>query len=307
MIKISEIFGPAGYYNFNKGIGSDLEPEFIERWGVTQGEGIFVGVRSVFIRTFSCSLTCPSFGLDHGQKTDEPQTIAKSLHLYTNIGELPAAKYGCDSYFSVYPQFKNMSPKLDVKEIAEMALKTAGGTFFDNPASPIHLILTGGEPMMPGWQKQFNALIDAIQELDPNQGRLQVTVETNGTQMLIDPNLMPSVDLTWSVSPKLTVSGHTYEEAIKPEVVDSYLDRSRNLYLKYVVQSMADFDEVDEVTKMFEEACGSRLKVFIMAEGGTESEYTKHSTVELVGEAVKRGYNISPRLQVMIGANVTGW
>lgn len=307
MIKVSEVFGPAGYWNFNKGIGSDLEPEFVRRFGVTQGEGKFLGIRSVFIRTFGCSLTCPSFGLEHGQRTEEPMDIAKSIHLYANISELPAAKYGCDSYFSVYPQFKNLSPKLDVDALAEMTIQAAGGTFFDNPASPIHLILTGGEPMMIGWQKQYGELIQAIRRRDPNPGVMNVTIETNGTYRLASNSFLSDVNLTWSVSPKLTASGHTHSEAIHPEVVATYFHRSSDLYLKYVVQSVNDFDEVDEVTKQFEEACGSRLQVFIMPEGATVEEYNKHSTVELVAEAVKRGYNITPRLQVLIGANLNGW
>jgi organic radical activating enzyme len=310
-IKISEIFGPAGYWNYNVTEGG-FDNQFVERWGVTQGEGQYVGIRSVFLRTFGCNLRCPSFGLDHGEKTTEPAEFAKNIHLYNNISETPAAQYGCDSYFSVYPEFKSLSPSINTQEIAAMILKASGGSLLDNYASPIHLILTGGEPMLPGWQKTYQELIDHIYRLDPGSGIMKVTVETNGTQPLIkdfrEGNLfLPDVDLTWSISPKLSVSGHTAEEAICPEVIASYLEQSNDLYLKFVVVSPADFDEVDRTVKSIEEACGTRLKVYIMPEGGTVGEYQKHSTLDLVGEAVKRGYNITPRLQVMIGANVTGW
>lgn len=310
-IKVSEIFGPAGFWNFNV-TESGHDNEFVERWGVTQGEGQYVGIRSVFLRTFGCNLRCPSFGLDHGQVTNEPYEFAKNIHMYKNISETPAAQYGCDSYFSVYPEFKSLSPSLKVEDVAAMILKACGGSMLDNSASPIHLILTGGEPMLPGWQKAYRDLIDQLYRQDPGHGVIKVTVETNGTQPLLKQFtqgelFLPDVDLTWSVSPKLTVSGHTAEEAICPEVIASYLEQSNDLYLKFVVVSPSDFDEVDATVKRIESACGSRLKVYIMPEGGTVDEYQKHSTLDLVGEAVKRGYNITPRLQVMIGANVTGW
>lgn len=310
-IKISEIFGPAGYWNFNV-VDSGFDPEFVERWGVTQGEGQFVGIRSVFLRTFGCNLRCPSFGLDHGQTTNEPYEFAKNIQLYKNISETPAAQYGCDSYFSVYPEFKSLSPTHNTEQIAQMILRASGGSMLDNTASPIHLILTGGEPMLPGWQKSYPDLIDQLYRQDPGHGVMRVTVETNGTQPLLKQYtqgniFLSDVDLTWSVSPKLTVSGHTAEEAICPDVIASYLEHSNDLYLKFVVVSPADFDEVDRTVKSIEAACNTRLKVYIMPEGGTVGEYQKHSTLELVGEAVKRGYNITPRLQVMIGANVTGW
>ena len=307
-IKVSEIFGPAGFWNYNVQADGSHAPEFIERWGVTQGEGQFVGVRSVFLRTFGCNLRCPSFGLDHGQKTDEPYEFAKNIHLYKNISETPPAQYGCDSYFSVYPEFKSLSPTLNVATIASMILKACGGTMNDNPTSPIHLILTGGEPMLFGWQRAYNDLIQEIQAQDPNPGTINVTIETNGTQpILVKGTFLGGVNLTWSISPKLTVSGHTPQEAIAPDVVASYLARSKDLYLKFVATSPADLDEVDRTVKAFEQAAGTRFKVYIMPCGGTVSEYQKHSTLDLVGEAVKRGYNITPRLQVMIGANVTGW
>lgn len=310
-IKVSEIFGPAGFWNFNVA-ENGFVPEFIERWGVTQGEGQFVGIRSVFLRTFGCNLRCPSFGLDHGEKTNEPYEFAKNIHLYKNISETPPAQYGCDSYFSVYPEFKSMSPTLKVEDIASKILRSAGGSLLDNPTSPVHLILTGGEPMLPGWQKSYSNLVDQLYRQDPGSGVIKVTVETNGTQPLLNQfrqgsRFIPDVDLTWSVSPKLSVSGHTAEEAIHPDVIASYLEQSNDLYLKFVVVSPSDFDEVDRTVKRIETACQTRLKVYIMPEGGTVDEYAKHSTVDLVGEAVKRGYNITPRLQVMIGANVTGW
>ena len=312
-IKVSEIFGPAGYWNFNVDHENGLTTnEFVERWGVTQGEGKFVGVRSTFIRVFGCNLTCPSFGLTHGDKTDEPDVFAKTIHLYKNISETPAAQFGCDSYFSWHPGFKSLSPKLDIETIAKMALQSSGGALQSNKFSPIHLIFTGGEPMMPGWQKMYLDLIDKIVELDSSiTNKIDVTFETNGTQPIKDMQLFKELaqkcNITWSISPKLSASGHSHDETLFPNVINQYCKISSDVYLKFVAQTVSDLDEIGVFYQQYKEQCNRDFMVYVMPEGGTPSEYRKHSTLELTSAAVKRGYNITPRLQVLIGENITGW
>jgi organic radical activating enzyme len=309
-IKVSEVFGPAGFWEYVR-TETGHSPKFNERWGVTQGEGQFVGQRSVFIRTFGCNLTCPSFGLPSGQKTNEPQEFLKDIKIYKSIADVPAAKYGCDSFFSVYPGYKDLSPTFDVEDLAKQAIQAAGGSFFSG-VNPVHLILTGGEPML-GWQKAYPELIKKIREFDPIWSNrpglvLPLTIETNGTQKLRPEfaAIQEHCGLTWSVSPKLTVSGHTHEETIFPEIIRSYHSLSSDMYLKFVAQSVDDLDEASEVVAKYN-SVGVYCNVMIMPEGGTVDEFAKHNTLEMVSEAVKRGFNITTRLQVTIGANALGW
>ena len=319
-IKVCEVFGPSGYWEYMLSEGGKMVSTYHDRPGVTQGEGLFIGQRSTFIRTFGCNLTCPSFGLPHGEKTTEPDTIGANVQLYKSIAQLPAAQYGCDSYFSWHPDFKGLAPMLTTGELAAQILEASDGSFFKFPVNPTHLIFTGGEPLL-GWQRAYVELVEEIRKQDPVWSKhpelvLPVTFETNGTQHLIADkktgtifleDLVSLCDITWSISAKLSPSGHTADETIKPDVVAEYLNIAHTAaYFKFVIQSPSDLDEVDDVVLQYSNA-GVDIPVYIMAEGGTASEYHKHSTVELVGEAVKRGYNITPRLQVLIGDNSQSW
>lgn len=318
-IKVSEIFGPAGYWKYVLSDKDTLIPSFTERWGVTQGEGKFVGQRSVFLRTFGCNFECRSFGLHHGEQTTEPEDFLKSVNVYKSVADLPAAQFGCDSYYSWHAGYKHLNPMLDLEEIVDQLLKAAGGSFFSG-SNAIHLILTGGEPML-GWQKSYPELIRLLRSKDPLWKtalwkKLPITIETNGTQDLKKStdvhvasymfHVAEMCNVTWSISPKLKASGHTEDESILPKVVKNYLSVSEDAYFKFVVQDIEDFKYVDSALAKYA-SNNVYLPVYIMPEGGTYDEFKKHATLDLISEAVKRGYNVTTRLHVMWGGNNIGW
>jgi 7-carboxy-7-deazaguanine synthase len=272
-----------------------------------QGEGRYMGVPSVFLRTFGCNFTCAGFGMARGERSQEIEPIAARIGEFKTYDELPLVSTGCDSYASWDVRFKHLSPMLTTDSIADSIMKILPyGEWRDE-----HLVITGGEPLL-GWQRAYPDLLDHPKM----QSLKEITFETNGTQKLSDDfkDYLRSWnqrryphgnggEITFSVSAKLSCSGEPREEAIKPEIVCEYQEYGYT-YLKFVVATQEDCDEVLEVTKLYSDA-GFEGPVYLMPVGGVESVYTlnNRTVAEL---AMKHGLRYSDRLQVPLFKNQWG-
>jgi 7-carboxy-7-deazaguanine synthase len=167
--------------------------------------------------------------------------------------------------------------------------------------NPVHLVITGGEPLL-GWQRAYPELLDILAE----RGLRHITFETNGTQELTRDfkHYLTNWfgEITFSVSPKLSVSGESWSDAIRPDVVWDY-ESYGVTYLKFVVEKPSDFDELDRAVAEYRsrEFAGP---VFVMPVGGVVSVYNGNR-INVADEALRRGYWYSPRLHVDIWGN--GW
>jgi len=275
-----------------------------------QGEGRFVGVPSVFLRTFGCNFTCSSFGMPRGKASTEADVVAESVQLYKSYDDLPLVNTGCDSYASWHPKFKSLSPTQETSKVVERMLAlTPNGRWAQDNGNDVHLVITGGEPLL-GWQKVYPELLEAIEMRDLKN----ITFETNGTQEL-HPDFVeylqnwvgiPSItqrEITFSVSAKLSPSGEKWEDAIKPEIVASYQQVGRT-YLKFVVETPEDFDEVEDAVSEYRSE-GFEGVVYIMPVGGVVSVYDGNK-FNVADEAMRRGYYYSPRLHVDLWGNSWG-
>ena len=274
-----------------------------------QGEGRYMGVPSVFLRTFGCNFTCSGFGMPRGELSMEAAGIAATHSLvtpYQTYNALPLVSTGCDSYASWMPEFKDLSPMLTTDAVADAIVDSLPFKEWRDE----HLVITGGEPLL-GWQRAYPDLLD-----HPKMQTLQeITFETNGTQKLDDKfkdylerwcwGHIDTLDrqITFSVSPKLSVSGEKWEEAIKPEIVANY-ELYGYTYLKFVIASQEDADEAEKATAVYR-AAGFMGPVYLMPVGGVESVY--HMNNRAVAEfAMKKGYRYSDRLQVPLFKNEWG-
>ncbi len=61
-----------------------------------QGEGRYMGVPSIFLRTFGCNFHCAGFGMPRGELSKEREAVVPAD--YTEYGSLPLVTTGCDSY-----------------------------------------------------------------------------------------------------------------------------------------------------------------------------------------------------------------
>jgi len=297
-----------------------MKLRYSEAFYSVQGEGKFVGVPSVFLRTFGCNLRCMNFGLGR----DEPSRAEKAKNKIRHNAEvkalldddiiaktdkfedLPVIHTGCDTYASIYPEFKSLMMDRTVDEVVEHLLSlTPEGKWTCDNGQDVHLILTGGEPLL-GWQKFYVELFE-----HPKMGDLKnVTIETNTTQKLRGDLLeyfrsQERIRFTFSCSPKLSVSGESWNDAIRPEIARSYYDvPNSDMYFKFVVADRIDIEEAGRAFEEYRQA-GVDCPVYLMPLGGRSEEYDLN--VQEVAEiCLEKGWRFSPRLHISLFGNAWG-
>lgn len=280
-----------------------------------QGEGRFVGVPSVFLRTYGCNFRCAGFGCKPGEKSTGADEVAKTVELYKTFNDLPLVETGCDSYASWHPAYKHLSPSYEVDALVDKILSlTPNQDWIQNNGNNVHLVITGGEPLL-GWQRAYGELL-----LHPRMRTLSnLTFETNGTQRLTedfklnldrwygstedsDPFTLPGREITFSVSAKLSASGESWEDAICPDIVAEY-QQWGHVYLKFVVETDDHIQEAIRATDAFR-AGGFNGAVYLMPQGGVVEPYDRNK-LRIANICCEQGWNYSPRLHVDLWGN--GW
>jgi len=149
-------------------------------------------------------------------------------------------------------------------------------------------VITGGEPLLQ--QPSLSELLAAL-----HTHGWWTEIETAGT-------LVPSMaeaPRQWNVSPKLAHSGNLQAQRLVPDALCALRDSGRAVW-KFVVQSEADFTEIDKLVARFNLA-----PVYVSPEATDQATLTQRLT-ELAAATVARGYYLSPRLHISVFGNQRG-
>jgi organic radical activating enzyme len=137
-----------------------------------------------------------------------------------------------------------------------------------------------------------------------------VTIETNTTQMLHSEFFdyltnSERIRVTFSCSPKLSVSGESWDDAIKPDVASQYSTvGGSDIYFKFVVADRDDVDEVTRAVQLYRDA-GVECPVYLMPMGGRSEEYSLN-VKEVAELCMERGWRFTPRLHISLFGNAWG-
>lgn len=280
-----------------------------------QGEALYAGKPSTWIRFFGCNLECNGFGQ---MDPTNPETYVlpyQSFDVSTvkRIEDLPVWHHGCDSSYSWSAKYKHLVKDYTEQEIADQLIDMMRHSSnpegdWVHPATGVdtQLCFTGGEPMM--WQKAMDAILGEFRVR--NKLPKLVTIETNATKpiqpVFQDVLNYSGVDIHFAMSPKLfTVSGE--KDAIKPDIIASYIDAGYSHVVKFVVNGSKDcWEEVDDAVSKIKQAANSHVDFWVMPVGATKDQQEHEYVAELSVEAMKRGFNVATRNHCYVFGNVIG-
>lgn len=265
-----------------------------------QGEGMYVGVPSVFLRLWGCNLTCQGFAGTASNSID-----ASSIK---RVEELNGADFsvGCDSRYSWHPDFKHLAKTEDTSVVAHEIFKLIMGI----PLQEFHLVITGGEPMMQ--QKAIVELLNNLSKYFDRFFRIVLTIETNGS-VEINADFSDLIhnkadSILWSLSPKLSHNGDPLHKRINAAAIESIFDsiyeERDNVQLKFVVSNESHVEELNGLlTHSF--SVLAENPVYLMPLGGSLEDYQANA-LNVAHLALKHGYRYSPRLHVDLFGNSVG-
>ena len=308
---------------------ADKKYYYSEVFNSIQGEGLYTGQWTLWLRFFLCNLQCNGFGQIDPTNPDTYDLPFEDFDAskVNRVEDLPVWEKGCDSSYTWSKKFKHLMGQKTARELVDLIRETTktetnpeGKFLHPESKQKAHMCFTGGEPLMRHAQNAFTEMWECF-KFDQNLPD-SITFETNGTQMLSDSFFnyitnrgLYNTPMFFSCSPKLwTVAGEKGDKAIKPDVVAQYAHASQvinkqwnrpNGQLKFVLGDKKEmWDEVDDVIANFR-AAGVDWPVYIMPVGATVEEQ-EDSGGKVAEIAFKKGYNVSGRLHCHLFGNAIG-
>lgn len=280
-----------------------------EKFFAMQGEGYHIGTPSIFVRTFGCSLRCQGFGRHHSESEQYIDVVDFSK--IKTLEDTPILDWGCDTPAAIWPEAKHLQEKYNKEELwDEIKNMLPNESWTNEIGNDTHLIFTGGEPLLPGWQKFYTEFFRYLIELDKLPKH--ISFETNCTQKLLPffqdvlqiDIRSKGTKITFCCSPKLSTSGEKIEDRVKLDVLRQYAKSyfSDICFLKFVIENEQQIEEAKEIINNLGikvDAC------YLMPVGGTNEVYMRNKII-VHDLAIKHGFRFSPRLQCEVSENKWG-
>lgn len=246
----------------------------VELFHSVQGEGIYTGVPSIFLRVTGCNLRC---------------VFKDSI---------------CDTSYTSFNPEKPIFADLDelADAIHELYIK------YPNTK---HLVITGGEPML--YKEGIIELLDGISYMNfhvtvETNGTLGIIEELNGEYNYIDlysvsPKLSTSVDrdLKYLTASKMHQHNKTRIQYDKLSQFFTHPNRSQT-QLKFVYSNE---DSVTEIKKIVNELndkynCAIQPEDIMLMPEGTRSRHLRHNQTPCVEVCIREGWRFCDRLHIRI-------
>ena len=251
----------------------------VECFSALQGEGIQMGVPSIFVRTGGCTLTCKGFGCTEKSALDGKTIIE-----------------GCDSIHAVNAKHfgKTWTQYSTFDELVNRIQENINHS--DIYSEKQDIIFTGGEPTL---HHKDDVMLGTL-EFFISRGH-RVWFETNGT-VPIDFDKYPIYrKINFSISVKMKTSGEKITKRWKPEVVNNYIRNTEKSYFKFVLSKAQilqqdNYGQKDEI-KEFLELVPSFAVVYVMPLGET-SEHLNYNAKSVYEYALKNGFRYSDRIHI---------
>ena len=178
--------------------------QVMEIYLAPQGEGIFIGEPSVFIRFFGCNLKC----------------------------------VWCDTAYSINPkEWRKANPESKEEPYTEMLVNEVFDVVLQYSTGDTPVVLTGGEPLL---QRDFHVLADKLFSIG---ARVTVETNGTVIPSAWPAHLQldnTKKQILWSISPKMS-SARTAKPDKERLLV--FMQRSEPMQLKFVISSVEDFHE----------------------------------------------------------------
>ena len=244
-----------------------------ELFASIQGEGKFAGTPSIWVRVFGCNIDCEF----------------------------------CDTTYSWQSQYKNDHPTYSATQIFQQLKQLITNEYNPegkllNPLTGnyIHLVFTGGEPMLKRYQLMMMKVLTLFSE---ENDRVNFTVETNGmleicTEFKEFLNDNDGIYPFFSISPKLK-SVSNVDNAVN---VDNIIDILSEYHgaIKFVADMTLECEQ--EIINYTKQLFQAYTDYYIMPIGETlEEQLTNAAPIAEKYQAL--GYNIATRNHVYLWSN----